>query len=61
MRWSWKLVRLAGIDVYVRQAYSLVNELIIRSGMRGILLGVALGTLTLALRLIIGAERPYSK
>ncbi|MCA9988638.1 MAG: hypothetical protein KDE59_30235 [Anaerolineales bacterium] len=51
----------AGIDIYVRQAYSLVNELIIRSGMRGILLGVALGTLTLALRLIIGAERPYSK
>lgn len=51
----------AGIDLYVRQAYGLVNELVIRSGMRGILLGVALGTLTLALRLIIGAERPYSK
>ena len=49
------------LDIYVRQAYSLVNELIIRSGMRGILLGVALGTLTLAMRLIIGAERPYSK
>ena len=51
----------AGIADAIRQIYSLLNELIIRSGMRAILLGVALGTLTLALRLIIGAERPYSK
>ena len=43
------------------QLYNLLNGLVVTSGMRGILIGVALGTITLAIRLIIGAERPYSK
>lgn len=45
----------------VRQLHGLLNEVVVTSGMRGILLGVALGTITLAIRLIVGAERPYSK
>jgi hypothetical protein len=30
------------------------------AGARGILLGVALGSLTTGLRILIGADRPYS-
>ncbi len=31
------------------------------AGMRGILIGVALGTITLAVRLLVGSEQPYNK
>ena len=38
-----------------------ISLIFVSAGMRGILLGVALGTITVTLRLIIGSERPYNK
>jgi hypothetical protein len=38
-----------------------VTPLFVHSGVRAILIGVALGTITLALRLLAGVERPYNK
>lgn len=38
-----------------------IAPLFVQAGIRAILIGVALGTLTLALRLLIGVERPYNK
>lgn len=44
-----------------QQAQRVLQEVIVTAGMRGILLGVALGTITLSVRLLIGMERPYNK
>lgn len=44
--------------VQIRQTIDLV---FVTAGMRGILIGVALGTITLSIRLLIGAEQPYNK
>ncbi len=38
-----------------------IRNIIVTAGMRGLILGVALGTITLAVRLLIGMERPYNK
>ena len=38
-----------------------INAIFVTAGMRGILIGVALGTITLSLRLLIGLDRPYSQ
>jgi hypothetical protein len=38
-----------------------IAPLFVHAGVRAILIGVALGTITLALRLLVGIERPYSK
>lgn len=37
-----------------------VESIVVISGMRGLLLGIALGVITLSVRLLIGLERPYS-
>jgi len=37
-----------------------VQTLFVTAGMRGILIGVALGTITLSIRLLIGVDRPYN-
>ena len=37
----------------------LVSQVFATAGVRGILLGVALGTLTTGLRILLGADRPY--
>lgn len=39
---------------------ALADSVLVTAGMRGILLGVALGVITLSLRLLAGLERPYS-
>lgn len=39
----------------------LVNDIFVSAGMRGILIGVALGAIVVALRLLAGVERPYDK
>lgn len=44
-----------------QQVSETINTLIVTAGMRGILIGVALGTITFSIRLLIGAERPYNK
>ena len=43
------------------RARQIINDLIVTAGMRGILIGVALGTITISLRLLIGVDRPYNK
>lgn len=40
---------------------NLINDLLVTAGLRGLLIGVALGTITLSLRLLVGSERPYSE
>lgn len=37
-----------------------IESIIVVSGMRGLLLGIAIGVVTLSVRLLIGFERPYS-
>lgn len=44
---------------FMKDALSAINVLPI-AGMRGILLGVALGSLTTGLRILLGSDRPYS-
>ena len=39
----------------------IINDVFVNAGMRGILIGVALGAIVVALRLLTGAERPYDK
>lgn len=38
-----------------------LSLIVVSAGMRGIIIGVALGTITVSLRLLIGSERPYNK
>ena len=45
----------------VSQVYEFIQDVVVSSGMRGLLIGVALGTLLLSLRLLMGVERPYNK
>lgn len=40
---------------------NLISDLFVTAGLRGLLIGIALGTITLSLRLLVGSERPYSK
>jgi hypothetical protein len=40
---------------------SFISLIFVSAGVRGILIGVALGTITVTLRLILGSEQPYNK
>ena len=40
---------------------NLVQSLIVTAGIRGVLIGVALGIITLTIRILIGVERPYNR
>lgn len=51
----------AAIQQILQRAQNVVNEIIVTAGMRGLLIGIALGTITLSLRLLLGVERPYHK
>lgn len=48
------------LRVVVAPIASFIDDVLVVAGMRGLLLGVALGTITLSLRLLAGIERPYS-
>ncbi|MCA9872777.1 MAG: hypothetical protein KC441_03965 [Anaerolineales bacterium] len=48
-------------SLILQQLRDFVQNVIVTSGMRGILLGVALGAITLSIRLLLGLERPYNK
>lgn len=45
----------------VSQVADFVQNIVVTAGIRGLLIGVALGTLLLSLRLLMGVERPYNK
>jgi hypothetical protein len=47
-------------DVMVRLS-DFVSDVMVNAGLRAILLGVALGTITITLRVLSGSERPYDK
>ncbi len=38
-----------------------INNIIAVAGMRGLLIGIALGAITLSLRLLLGMDQPYNK
>ena len=40
---------------------NLISDFLVTAGLRGLLIGVALGTITLSLRILVGSERPYSE
>jgi len=43
------------------QVRQVIDALFVTAGMRGLLIGVALGTIMLSLRVLVGLERPYNK
>lgn len=49
------------VNDLVIQLEDIVRNVIVLAGIRGLLIGVALGTITLAVRMLIGMERPYNK
>lgn len=49
------------LAAFVPPLADLVARLFVNPGMRGILIGVALGAIVVALRLLTGVERPYNK
>ncbi len=49
---------LPGLSDWVRP---IIAQVLAAAGARGILLGVALGTLTTGLRILLGADRPYGR
>ncbi len=51
----------AGLHELLDPARQLFETLFVSAGVRGILIGVALGAITLGVRLLIGLERPYNK
>lgn len=44
-----------------QQVQTIINNIIVTAGMRGLLIGIALGTITLSLRLLLGLDQPYNK
>jgi hypothetical protein len=40
--------------------HAFITDVLVMAGVRGLLFGIALGTITLSLRLLAGIERPYS-
>lgn len=50
-----------GLRQPVDQVVEFVQTVVVTAGLRGLLIGVALGTLLLSLRLLLGVERPYNK
>ena len=48
------------LNEFVAPINAFVESVLVLAGMRGLLLGVALGTIMLSLRLLAGIERPYS-
>jgi hypothetical protein len=51
----------AGLGQLLQQLRDAIQNVVVAAGVRGILLGVALGAITLSIRLLLGLERPYNK
>lgn len=50
-----------GLKSILEQVRFWLNDVILLSGMRGLLIGIALGTIVLSIRILVGTERPYQK
>lgn len=50
----------SGWGAFIEPVRTFINGVLVTAGMRGLLLGIALGTIMLSLRLLAGVERPYS-
>jgi len=46
---------------WLDQIRGVINDIIVIAGVRGILIGVALGTIMISLRLLLGLDRPYGQ
>lgn len=59
------LLGVSPLPAFLSDIFASVNYFIslifVSAGMRGILIGVALGTITVAIRLLLGLEQPYNK
>ena len=51
----------ARLGVWAGLMQRFVQEVAVTAGMRGLLLGIALGTITLSVRILLGTEQPYNK
>ena len=49
------------ISTAAMQVRTFIDGLVVTSGIRGLLIGVALGTIMLSLRFLVGLERPYNQ
>jgi hypothetical protein len=49
------------INQIIRQVQHVIQNIIVLAGMRGLLLGIALGAILLSIRILLGLERPYNK
>ncbi len=49
------------ISEVITTVTSVIDSVVVASGVRGLILGIALGTVMLSLRLLFGMERPYNK
>lgn len=50
-----------GIQEIVEPIRSIISTVLVTAGVRGLLLGVAIGVILLSLRVLVGLERPYSQ
>lgn len=55
-----QLPAIEPLTSWLTPARTWIDAIIVMSGMRGLLIGIALGVVTLSVRLLIGLERPYS-
>jgi hypothetical protein len=55
-----KITALKSVSSWFKQLASWITQTWATAGARGILLGVALGTIATGLRILMGADRPYS-
>jgi hypothetical protein len=51
----------AGASLVFSQMRNTIQDIFVTAGIRGILIGVALGIVMLSIRMLIGLERPYNK
>ena len=47
-------------DIFT-QIQAIINDIIVIAGVRGLLIGIALGTITMSVRVLLGFDQPYNK
>ncbi len=51
----------ASIREIFTQIQAIINDIIVIAGVRGLLIGIALGTITMSVRVLLGFDQPYNK